>query len=448
MKRILIGFLVAAVVASLCAALGFRFWFQGYLKSDPCRQRLNAAVSRALNAEGEFTLLQPQSLEAIYTDGFTARRGSTFELLKADQIRAEVRFGFFAKSCTVENLDVTRMRIVLDGTTTPSSGMMATSRTDEALPGRFALNKLTVADFELNWKGGELKKTRLQATPSPGNPAEWLLRGDGGAARFSDGPGIEWRLENFEARTRGGTLFLTGARLRAGDSGALQVEGEFAPGASQCQATYTAIPVGLLLPGDWRAKLTGKLSGAMALQLHGGTQITKGEASLTEGELSALPLLDKVAELTRTDGFRRMNLHKGTARFTGDPAGTLNVTDLVIESSGLLKVEGAVTVRAGRIDGTVQVGVIPSALEWIPGAREKVFTTARDGYLWTPVTLSGPAAHPMEDLSARLAAAALDQTVNSAKESVRKNAQGVLDIVAPLVPVKLPSQLPSLPLLP
>ena len=442
MKRILIGLFAGGVIAALAATLGFRFWFQGYLKSEPCRLRLNEAVSKALRAEGEFTYLQPQSLEAIYTDGFTAKNGASFGLLKADQIRAEVRFGFFAKSCTVENLDVTRLRVVLPGSGTRDDS----SSTKTETPSNFTLRRISVADFEANWSGGELRKTRLQASPNPGNPAEWLVRGDGGTTRFSTGPGIEWRVEEFDARSRNGEVFLTGARLRTGENGLLKLEGEFSPASKECRATYSAIPVGLLLPPDWRAKLTGKLSGAASLALADGTEIKKGEVILSEGELSALPLLDKIAELTRTDGFRRMNLHKGSARFSGNPAGTMTVTDLLLESSGLLKVEGAFTLREGRIDGTVQVGLVPSALEWIPGAKEKVFTTARDGYLWTPVKLSGPATHPVEDLSTRLAAAAVHQTIDSTKESVRKNAQGVLDLVAPLVPL-VPEKLPNLPLL-
>ena len=88
----------------------------------------------------------------------------------------------------------------------------------------------------------------------------------------------------------------------------------------------------------------------------------------------------------------------------------------------------------------IQAGVAPSTLEWIPGARERVFTVSRDGYLWTPVRLSGPIAHPSEDLTARLAQAATVQSINEVRQSVRDSARGLLDLVTPLIPA-----VPSLP---
>lgn len=448
MKRFLPGFFLLLIVVGLGAFLGFRIWLQSYLKSDAARQRLSAAASAALGAQAEFTPLQPQSLEAIYADGFTARNGAAFSQLKADQLRADVRLGLFARSCVVENLDVTRLRLVLPGEQPRPDAVQTSAPTAPAGSGasasRFALRRVTVADFELEWGAGALEKTRLVMAPGQDDPAEWLLNGEGGTVRFAAGPPLEWRVDGFEARARRGAFYLTQARLRTEENGALTLEGEFGPGITQeCRANFSSLPVRLLLPPDWRARLTGKLSGAVALNPSAPLTITRGEATLAEGELSALPLLDKVATLTHTDAFRRMRLHKGEAHFSGDPAGTVRVRDLVIESRGLLKIEGGFTLRDGRIDGTVQLGVIPSALEWVPGAREKVFTVARDGYLWTPVKLSGLAEHPTEDLTARLVTAAAEASVQAAGESVRKNAQGVIDLVKPLVPVKLPD-LPNL----
>ena len=38
------------------------------------------------------------------------------------------------------------------------------------------------------------------------------------------------------------------------------------------------------------------------------------------------------------------------------------------------------------ISGTFQLGMTAAAIENIPGARERVFTKERNGYLWTPLT--------------------------------------------------------------
>jgi hypothetical protein len=77
----------------------------------------------------------------------------------------------------------------------------------------------------------------------------------------------------------------------------------------------------------------------------------------------------------------------------------------------------------------VQLGVTPSSLQWLPGSQERVFTVSRDGYLWSPVRISGLAAKPKEDLSPRLAAAAksaLFDTAEGAAQDATGSAKGLL----------------------
>jgi len=446
MKRFSLWFLAILAVLAIGAALGFRLWFASFLKSERCRLWLNGMASRALHARGEFTPLQPQSAQSIYTDGFVARDGAAFSLLQADQIRADVRFGFWARSCSVEHLDIARLRLRLPapGAFTPPPPAAGAEIPEAARrpvepgePARFALRRLTVADFDLDWGAGELRGSRLTAWPDTANPAQWLISGQGGTLKTAFGP--QWRVESFEARRRDGAIYLTDSRLRAGEAAEASVQGEFAPGTpGKYEATFSGVPAGSLLPPDWRARLTGKLSGTLKAD---GSAL-QGSVQLSDGELSALPLLDRIAALTHTDGFRRMRIHRGSAQIErsggSGPGGAVRVSQVVVESNGLLRVEGGFTLRDGTIDGTVQVGVAPATLQWIPGAREKVFTASRDGYLWTPVRLSGPADHPSEDLTARVAAAAVDQSVDAVKESVRENAKGVLDLVTPMLPVKVP----------
>ena len=67
----------------------------------------------------------------------------------------------------------------------------------------------------------------------------------------------------------------------------------------------------------------------------------------------------------------------------------------------------------------VQVGVTPSSLQWLPGSQARVFTVARDGYLWTPMRLAGPLEEPEEDLSPRLIAAAQGAIIDKATDTAR-----------------------------
>ena len=77
--------------------------------------------------------------------------------------------------------------------------------------------------------------------------------------------------------------------------------------------------------------------------------------------------------------------------------------------------EGAYTVEHGEIAGTFQVGLTPATLQWIPGSQEQIFTVSRGGYLWTSVRLTGPAEHPVDDLTPRLVAATSKELIQGAE---------------------------------
>ena len=454
MKRLLLWFLAIFIVTLICTAVGFHFWFQAFLQSEQCRQWIARTLSTSLHAQGELMPLQA-SAGSFYSDGFIARDGAAFQLLQADQLRAEVRFGYWAKTCSVEHLDIARLRAGL-GNRRHAAEEQSSGRFVEPAPApsgdqggpwsgsRFVLRRLTIGDLELECGPSELKGARLTAWPA--QPSEWLLNGQGGTVKFPDGSqeGQLWRVENFDARVHDQTIFLTGAQLHIGDCGEADFEGELpqiAGDPAHCHTGFSGIPVGPWLPEDWRARLTGKFSGHLDLQIgtgdSSGVQTIEGDLALADGELTALPVLDQIAAVTHADGFRRAKITKSSARVSYS-ADSWNAREFVFESRGLFRMEGRFTLKRGLIDGTFQLGMAPSTLQSVPGARERVFTVFRDGYLWTPVRVSGPADHPSEDLSERLAAAVIAQTAGAVQKSVRDDAQSVLEMVKPMLPVPVP----------
>jgi hypothetical protein len=130
--------------------------------------------------------------------------------------------------------------------------------------------------------------------------------------------------------------------------------------------------------------------------------------------------------------------------FSGDYRwfkGDLTLTNLVLESKGLLRVEGTCLIAAdGTVDGQLRVGVTPQSLQWLPGSRERVFTVSQNGYLWTNVRLGGTVQNLNEDLSARLVKAARDEviqqgvrTIEKLPEATKEGVKDVLNILTPLV---------------
>jgi hypothetical protein len=94
------------------------------------------------------------------------------------------------------------------------------------------------------------------------------------------------------------------------------------------------------------------------------------------------------------------------------------VTNFAAEVEGLLIVKGGFEIEKGMIDATLEVGLDPSDLKPIPGAREKVFTRTSGKYAWASVKVEGPLKHPREDLSKRLLAAAREAVVTDFLEFV------------------------------
>jgi hypothetical protein len=193
-----------------------------------------------------------------------------------------------------------------------------------------------------------------------------------------------------------------------------------------------------VLTGAWRKRVDGVLSGNARIIF---PDRATGAFQLQEGRLENIPLLAAVADFTGNPSFRRMPLQDVAGDFTYD-RGILQITNFAAESKGLLRIEGTATLgKSGELEGRFQIGVTPQTLQWLPGSRERVFVTARNGYLWTDLTVGGTLEHPTENLSGRLAVAMGNQVIdmgtgliNAAPGTAVDGVRGVLDILSPLAP--------------
>ncbi len=418
-----------------------------YLRSDSFRQFIAKKAGDTMHAEVE---LGPLSFagSTIFSDGFQAKGGpdAAFSELQIEQIRTEIGLRrFFERVWQVEQLDVQRVRLDLEGPRVdrpmePAPSPLSAPKTEHTnngwLPNRVEIGKATVHDTQLTWKDGGLRGTAFEIELRDGS---WQIAGQGGRITHSKLPPLD--VDNLHLRYRAPSLFINSSELRQQGGGSLQATGEIDfTRQMDLQLTLVNIAITPYLSDDWRVRTKGNLSGEVkvksALPTRGGPQIS-GTVRLTQGELTALPVLDEIATFTRTQQFRRLNLNNASGDFTQDDSG-LSVKNFIAESDGLIRVEGAFTVANGIIDGTFQVGVTPSSLQWLPGSQGKVFTESRGGYVWAPMRLTGPASKPHEDLSPRLIAAAqgaviegvqnaADQAVKTGKDAVKS----ALDLLLP-----------------
>jgi hypothetical protein len=150
---------------------------------------------------------------------------------------------------------------------------------------------------------------------------------------------------------------------------------------------------------------------------------------LQKGVLTALPILDKLAGYTGVARFKRLILDIASADVNGFGQ-TREFEKIIIQSNGLLRIEGRLRIDNNQLDGSFMVGVTPETLRWIPGAQAHVFTSTnpsgQPGLLWTPLRITGTLDAPREDLTDRLIGGAGKALLNAPAEVLGKVGETLL----------------------
>ena len=408
-----------------------------YLRSDSFRKFVAQKAGVTLRAECEIAPLQFTGVN-IFTEGVKAQGGkdAPFATLALDQLRAEISLRrFFEKVWQVEQVEVQRLDLNIAGPRAdlpeappPSPAASAPANPSGGwLPNRVEIASAMIRDTNFAWDGGALRHATVTAVP---DGAAWKITGQGGKVEQNGLPALD--VQALALRYQAPSLFVNNAEFRQGGVGSVKATGEINfEERLDLQVAVKDVNLTPFLSEDWRVRLKGQLSGDLnvrsALPLPAAGPAISGSLSLSRSELTALPVLDKIALFTGTQQFRRLTLSRASADFRQDGP-KLHVTKFLAESEGLIRIEGDFIVENSKIDGTFQVGVTPTSLAFIPGSREKVFIESRAGYVWTSMRLTGPLNNPNEDLTARLTKALGEA------------------IVETLLPKELPKELPKDPI--
>jgi len=441
---------LAGLLALVLAIVVGRAALTSYLRSERFRSFLAQRIGATLRAEVQVAPLSFTGLD-FYGEGCTAQGGpgAAFRELRVEGVRAELSLRrILERVWQVDALHAERVQLSLEAPPSAAAASSASSAPSAPaapaavalpagwLPNRVEIARAEVRDVQLRWPGGGLSGLAAECRPEEGG---WKIAGTGGRVEQRGQPPLE--VHTVRLLYRPGTLFVQSAELRPTGGGTIQLSGEVQTArALQLHATFAGLGLTPLLGEDWRVRLRGRAAGELDIRSplpSRGAPELRGRVHLTEGELEALPVLDQIALFTRTQQFRRLKLTRAEAEFT-QQGERLEVRDLVVESAQLIRVEGRFTTEHGTIDGTFQVGVTATSLQWLPGSQERVFTTARDGYLWAPMRLTGPLGSPQDDLTARLATAAgqavLDAAQGTAQDALKTGRdvlKGALDLLLP-----------------
>jgi len=439
--RVLAWTAAALLLLLLAAVIAVKMWVSSYLRSPEFRKKLAERTAQQLQSQVEIEPIGFDTTE-FFCGGLVASGAldAKFSSLKIENIRGEFRLPtvwrmiFGDKKFQVENVDVQRAEVNF------FEDRLSLSLPKPAKKDKLTqVRKISVREMRVAWNGGAITGLGVAGVPVEG---DWQITGGGGRATQHGLPPME--IASLRMLHKEPSLFIHEVKLRQ-EGGEISVTGEVTENEKiDLQCKVTGVNVTPLLPEDWRARLHGRVAGDARLRVPirdgiSGPAVITGRAELQQASLEAIPVLHKIADFTKTDGFRRLVLNQVRGDFRTDASG-LHVSNLVVESDRLISVKGQFTVVNGHIDGTFEIGVTPGPLQWLPGSQAKVFTTLRDGYAWTTMRVIGPVKNPGEDLSGRLVAAAqgaavdkiesvATQAVGGAVDTVKKGATGVLDFL-------------------
>jgi hypothetical protein len=443
---IAIGALFALIVV---AVAGLNLWVRAYLRSEAFRKLVDAKTGEALHVDADWQPLE-WSGSSVFSAALSARgeSGAPLESLEAGQVRASVNWrAIFEGAWRVDRIDAVRLDLALRSTPEQAASAAEPGPTPDTepprrgfLPNRFELERVSVQDANIAVDAlGGLRHTALVAVPE-GNG--WVLDGSGG--RLEPAGHTPLDVANFRVRFQQGVAYVTDASLRLGANGAISLSGEIGGTAApfDMQTQWQGVAAADVLDATWKKRLSGVLSGqAHVVGRRDQSALTTGNFRLADGTLEGLPVQKQIATFTRSPQFERMPLQEVSGDFTTDGA-TTTVKNFVLESQGLLRVEGDCRIGArGELEGNFRVGVTSQSLQWLPGSQERVFVNARNGYLWTTVKVGGTMESPTEDLSERLARAVGEQAIdtgvqllNAAPEHATDAAKKAIDLLSPLIP--------------
>ena len=417
------GVLLVAMVVVLMWA---RSALNGWLTGDGFRTWLTAKAGEVMKSEVELNSLKWEGMSNVYAEQFTARgyESAGFAKLDLDGVRA-VFGGAKGEAFSVPEVTVNRMNLEFsnkrekqpryDDTNTELAPSMKKSGMPDwisrKIPKKVEVDEVRIATTNVTvLDDSGAKKFALQSVRSQIMPdfekGMWDINGQGGKLLVPDQPVID--LKNLELRWRGKELFVRNCALGIYEEGHIEGLGEIHfgdPGLFDLDLDISRIDVDDLVEGEWEERLSGIIRGPVKVTGKPGDLTYEGTLNVDEGLLEGVPVLKMVAKYTRSEKFNRLPLNETKTDFKrhGD---LMELRNLVIQSDGLLRVEGSVDIRGEQLAGDLRVGVTPGTLRWIPGAERSVFTQSKDGFLWSDLKLAGTVSDPKEDLSGKLIAAA------------------------------------------
>lgn len=391
---------------------------RSYLHSDAFRKFLSVEASDMAGVTGEFGPFHWEGL-AVDTDSFEAKGEGLVTGLRADGLHTEIGLGGVRRGVwEVRGSSLRRLEVSVDArkkgqekkVPEVSHKVGKKAKRPAWLPDEAELDGLEVRELAVKAildQGLAIASGMSVRAEQAGAKGAYRAEIEGGTIRVPFPNVPELRLDRARLRYQDGQVFLTDATLGAWTNGRIQGNGEWEMKSRQfsVEGDATGLKCEDVLSADWSKRLTGDVTSDFRADNRPGFPQASGKLAIQNGVLTALPMLDALAAYADTRRFRVLTLHEAHTGWRWKK-GEISLTNLVLASEGLVRLEGGIDIRGRGIDGMFRLGLAPGTLARIPGAETDVFVQGERGLLWTTLRISGTLDDPKEDLTDRLIAAA------------------------------------------
>jgi len=439
-RRVVITLLLCVFLACAFAVLAIQFG--RFIHSADFSRFLAFRAGQALKLEARLDPLRWEGDSAL-SEGLTliGSESAVLERFEAKVLRADWNWrALLSGAWEIEHLDIQNLSATFKSKTETSADAPAHAASDYSssrlaswFPSRFELGRLDVRKADLRF--GEIQ-SRGQTLSLLHVFGGYNIESRGGSLSI---PGLP-PLSHVQSRIREreGIYYLDDARFFLPGNGSVMASGNSGAKA-RLTLVWDGVPVAQIPVPNLAKYLDGTSQGQATLDSQGAW---RGNISFTSAQLHDLPLLKNAAAFLRDSSCRNLSLQKLSTDFEWS-SGNLTLTNLVIESADLARIEGSVRIaHDSTLSGQLEFGLDFKTLKLLPGARETVFTTQRNGWYWCPVQLGGTMSNPREDLSPRLAACVAGavllnesgKTLDAVPSTAIDTAKDLINILTPFLP--------------
>lgn len=461
---------VSTVVLTLLAPTLATRLIRAYLLREEFRQKAEAMLSTATGGEAEIPAL------AWHDDSVSAGEIRLLDAhgwdAEAEGVHAALNFGAIRDGVwRIDEVGADELRLrpspvphagqgSTAATTVPGTPAGAAAGADSVpfflrryVPARTEVSGCDVQRFFLEHGGWRIDGSRLHAGAWRSGSRALPFSLSGGSLQIpvvlpEQPQPLKLDIDKGTLRVSEGQVQLSNARLRWKEAAEATLRGSIKfqeNSAWQAFAHVQGVPVAEFLSAWWKKRLGGQLKGDLEFSgSRGAPMAWKADMVMENGVLEGLPLLETLAAYTRVERFKRLVLDVCQATFR--PQGeAVHVDNLVIQSNGLLRIEGAMTLRGRVVNGDFLAGVTTDTLRWLPGAQSRVFVEKNPqgppGMLWARVHVAGTLDAPQEDLSSRLlGGAGMALLFDTPGQVVNQGAEALLKPVLGEDAAKLPGK--------